>query len=172
MGWLRRVQNRLIDSQIELEQAIALDRNFGAAMLQLGWTLNELGQPETALPHIEKAILLVPRNQSMYAHYAALGQGHLLLGHTDQAVDFLRKARAANSRVYYVHLFLAAALGLRGDVDEAKAALADMLKLKPDLNSFAKLRAASNGHYNNPQYRALAEKTEEIGLRRAGLTEE
>jgi adenylate cyclase len=64
-------------------------------------------------------------------------------------------------------LGLAAALGLRGDIDEAKAALAESLKLKPEFNSFARLRA--RWPQVNPEYDALCEKTFGVGLRRAGL---
>src|SRR5262252_3682812 len=46
MGMLRRIQNRLTDSQIELETSIALDRNNARAFQQLGVTLMCLGEPE------------------------------------------------------------------------------------------------------------------------------
>jgi adenylate cyclase len=69
-------------------------------------------------------------------------------------------------------LLLAAALGLRGDTDGAKAALAEILKLKPQLNSLAKIRAAFPEYWSNPRGAALGEKTTELGLRRAGLPEE
>jgi len=94
------------------------------------------------------------------------------LGHAGEAVEFLRKARTADPRIYYVQLTLAAALGLSGDVDEAKLALAEFLKLKPELNSLAKMRAHWPGLYSNPQFVALAERTQIVGLRRAGLPEE
>ena len=90
----------------------------------------------------------------------------------DEAIDALQRARAANSRIYYIPLFLAAALGLRGDTDGAKAALAEFLKLKPELNSLAKLRAAFPEYYSNPRAVALGDKTTIVGLRRAGLPEE
>jgi adenylate cyclase len=91
----------------------------------------------------------------------------------DEALDFLRKARAAtNAHVWYIHFWLAAALGLKGDLDQAKAALAEFLELKPQWNSLARLRAAFPAAYGNPQYAALAEKTVDLGLRRAGLPEE
>src|SRR6266542_407648 len=83
MGWLRRDQHRFIESRIELEKAIALDRNFATAMLQLVWTLQALGEPAAAIPHIEKGLRLDPRSPFLYAYYAALGQSHLLLGHAD-----------------------------------------------------------------------------------------
>jgi hypothetical protein len=68
-----------------------------------------------------------------------LGQGHLFLGHMDEAIDFLRGARASNSRFSHISLQLAAVLGLRGDVDEARATLAELLEIKPELNSLAQM---------------------------------
>jgi TolB-like protein/class 3 adenylate cyclase/lipopolysaccharide biosynthesis regulator YciM len=95
MGMLRRLQDRLIESRIAFEKAIALDRNYASAMLQLGYTLTTLGEPEAALPHFEKALQLTPQHQNIFYYYSGLGVCHLLLGHVDEAIDFLRKARAA-----------------------------------------------------------------------------
>ena len=164
MGMLRRLQNRANESRIELEKAIALDRNYTSAYNHLGWALIALGQPETALPHFEKAIRLDPQSQSIFPWYAGADDCHLLLGNADEAVDFLRKARAANPRIWYIHFWLAAALGLRGDIDEAETALAEFLKLKPELNSLAKVRAArepstilnSSPSLNGPRISACA----------------
>jgi hypothetical protein len=89
----------------------------------------------------------------------------------DEAIDFLRKARAANPRLWFWHLWLAGALGLSGDLDEARAALSEAIKLKPDMNSFAALRASIRGT-PSPQYRALREKTLDVGLRQAGFPDE
>jgi adenylate cyclase len=173
MGWLRRLQGRLLESQIILEKAIALDRNYPVAFVQLGFTLNGLGHPEAALSHFERALQLCPRDPNLHWVYNGLGSCHLLLGHTDQAIDFYRKARAENPRIYQFSFWLAAALGLRGDIEEAKAALAESLKLNPELNSFAKLRDYfSPGQNRSPQLAALMENTSYVGLRRAGLPEQ
>jgi tetratricopeptide (TPR) repeat protein len=59
-GQLRRLQNRLVESRIELEKAITLDRNDAGAILQLGITLLFLAQPEAALAWFEKALRLNP----------------------------------------------------------------------------------------------------------------
>jgi tetratricopeptide (TPR) repeat protein len=130
-----------------------------------------LGQPEACIPYVEKAIRLNPQDPNMGAIYGTLGLCHLLLGHVDQAIDLIRKARADNPRTYLFHLWLAGALGLRGDLDEAKAALGESLKLKPEINSFAAQRA--NGPViANPPHWALREKTLNVGLRRIGFPEE
>jgi adenylate cyclase len=103
--------------------------------------------------------------------YWALGTCHLLLGHVDQAIDLLRKSRAANPWRYFIHLYLAGALGFRGDLDEARTALAETIKLKPEVSSLARWRAYSPGT-TNPQHWALVEKTLNVGLRRAGFPDE
>jgi adenylate cyclase len=65
LGRLRRIQNRLIESQIELEKAITFDRNNTRAMQQSGITQFFLGQPEEALPQFEKALRLNPHSQNI-----------------------------------------------------------------------------------------------------------
>ena len=169
LGRLRRLQNRLIESKIELEKAVALDRNNATAIRQLGITLLFLGQPQAALPHLEYALRLDPQVQNDWFAYFWLGDAHLLLGQTDAAIDFLRKSRAANPRA--PPLLLGAALGLKGDVDEAKAVLAESLKVRPEWNSLAQLGKVPNWNAS-PQFVALREKTVDVGLRRAGLPAE
>jgi tetratricopeptide (TPR) repeat protein len=90
------------------------------------------------------------------------------LGDIDQAIGLLQKARAANPRFWWVHIWLAGALGLRGDLDGARVELAEALRLKPNLNSLAAW-AADRPWETNPQLAALAEKNLYIGLRRAGF---
>ena len=70
-----------------------------------------------------------------------------------------------------MHLYLAGALGLRGDLNEARAELAESLRFKPDMNSLAAWRAAFP-FLTNPDYLALADKTINLGLRRAGFPDE
>jgi adenylate cyclase len=171
LGNLRRMQGRLADSRIELETAIALDRNDTPGLRNLGVTLLFMGQPELAKPYLEKSFRLSPHDPYVYANYYAQGVCHLFLGDVDQAIDLFRKARAANPRINYIHLWLAGALGLKGDLDEAKAALAEALRLKPEVNSLATLRVSSPWG-TNPPYWALREKTVNVGLRRIGFPDE
>jgi tetratricopeptide (TPR) repeat protein len=171
MGMLRRWQNRLAESKIELETAIALNRNYSVALRQLGITLTFLGQPEAATPLVEKSIRLDPHSPNIHVAYWAFGHCHLLLGDIDEAVDLFRKASAANPRLAYIQFDLASALALKGEIDEARAVLAEAIRLKPDLNTLARLLAAYP-NWGNPQYRVLAEKTLWLGLRCAGLPEE
>jgi adenylate cyclase len=89
----------------------------------------------------------------------------------DQAIDFLKRARAASPRLWSMHFWLAGALGLKGDLDEARTALAESLRLKPEMNSLAR-RRADVPWVANPSYWALQEKSLNVGLRRAGFPDE
>jgi tetratricopeptide (TPR) repeat protein len=100
-----------------------------------------------------------------------LGQCYALLGQVDEAITLLRKACASWPGDYFLHLNLAGALGLKDDLDEARAALTEARKLKPEIDSLATYRARIPW-MDNPQYWALREKTLNTGLHRAGLPEE
>jgi TolB-like protein/class 3 adenylate cyclase/Tfp pilus assembly protein PilF len=171
MGLLRRIQNRLMEAQIEFEAAITLDRNNARAHFQLGNTLLFMGQPEAGIPHIEKAIRLNPYDPNAATLYLALGLCRLFLGQVDGAIDLLGKARAGNPRLPVVHFYLAGAFGLNRDLDEARVALRGALKLKPEVNSLARLRAY-RPWVTNPPFWALLDKTINVGLRRIGFPEE
>jgi Tfp pilus assembly protein PilF len=170
MGLIRRLQNRLAESRIEWETAIALDRNDATAFRNLGLTLMYFGQPEAAISQIERGIRLSPYDHLIPVAYSGLGLCHLLLGQVGDGLEYLRKAQALNPRLYFIHFNVAAALGLKGDLEQARAALAG-IKLRPELNSLAAWRAHRPWE-TNPQYTALADKTLYLGLRQAGLPDE
>jgi hypothetical protein len=65
-------------------------------------------------------------------------------------------------------MLLAAALGLKGELDEAAEALRQAIEIQPEMASFTGLRA----RYENratPQFRILCENTVTLGLRLAGM---
>ena len=171
MGMLRRLQNWLTESRIEFETAIAVDRNDAHAWLNLGQTLMFLGRPEAGITAIDNAARLDGLSPNPGFGHWSLGACHLLLGHVTEAEDLLRKARTENPRIYFFHLYLAGALGLGNDLGEAKEALADAIKLKPDVNSIARWRGYQPW-ITNPEHWALREKTVNAGLRRAGFPDE
>lgn len=170
MGALRRCQNRLAEARVEYETALALDPSDNFAVRNLGIILIQLGQPELAIPYFEKSIGLSPHDSNVVANYISLGRCHLFLGETDQAIDLLIKARAENPKHWHVHLNLAGALGLRGDLLGARSALAETTRLKPDMNSLAAYFAQPM--FANPAHRTLFEKTVAVGLRSAGFPDE
>jgi TolB-like protein/class 3 adenylate cyclase/Tfp pilus assembly protein PilF len=171
MGQVRRNENRLPEALTEFEAAVALDHNNAWAQLLVGGTLRWLGRPQEGIPYIESTIRLNPHDPNIGVFYWPLAHCHLLLGHVDQVIDLFRKSIVANPQQWYAHLSLAGALGLRGDLDEARAELAESLRLKPDMNSLA-AQIAAFPFFKDPDYWALAEKTVNVGLRRAGFPDE
>ena len=168
LGVLRQMQNRLSEAQSEFEAAMSLDPNNARTFLHLGQTLLFLGRPEAAIPPLEQAIRLAPDGPRITITHWALGTCQLLLGRADQAIDLLQTARAANTRLWVLYFYLAGAYGLQGDLDRARSALAESIRLKPAIRSLNRMRA-ENTWLSNPQYWALQEKTLNLGLRRAGL---
>jgi adenylate cyclase len=169
MGQLRRLQNRLTESRIEFETAIAFGANEHFTGL-LAWTLLLLGQPDAGLARGERTLRLNPRDQNLWGTYSVLGWCRLLLNQADLAIELLIKSRAANPRPWVTHFGLAGALGLKGDLDGAKTAIAELLNVKPEVNSLARFRAYRP--WGNPEYWTLYEKTAAAGLRRAGFPDE
>jgi TolB-like protein/Tfp pilus assembly protein PilF len=170
MGFLRRLQNRLVESRVEFETAIGLGANDEWSPGQLGWVLLFLGQPEAGLICGEKHLRLSPRDPNVWGTYLILGWCRLLSNEIDRAIDPLIKSRAANPRPWVTHFALAAAMGLKGNLDEAKAALMESLKLNPQVDSLARFRAYRP--WGSPQYWALFEKTAAAGVRQAGFRDE
>jgi TolB-like protein/DNA-binding winged helix-turn-helix (wHTH) protein/Tfp pilus assembly protein PilF len=171
LGTLRRIQNRLDEARVEFETAIALDRNNAHAMLGLGQTLMFLGRPADGIPEIERSLRLDPRDPNIAFGHWSLGSCHLLLGHLDKAADLLRQARAENPRVYFFHLYLAGALGLSGDIGEARAALTEAIRLKPEVNSLSRWKVAQPW-IDNSAFAALRNSTLDAGVRRAGMPDD
>ena len=168
LGVLRQMQTRLSESRTEFETAVSLDPNNARTYLHLGETLLYLGQPEAGIPPLEQAIRLRPDDPDLAITYWTLGACQLLLGRADQAIDLLQTARAANARSWVLYFYLAGAYGLKGDLDRARSALAESLRLRPAVRSIARMRA-ENPWLSNPQYWALQESTLNLGLRRAGF---
>jgi adenylate cyclase len=171
LGVLRQMQNRLPEAQSEFETAISLDPNNARASLHLGETLLYLGQREAAIPPLEQSIRLAPDDRNIAVAYWMLGTSQLLSGRADRAIDLLQTARAASADWWVPYFYLAGAYGLEGDLDKARSALDESLRLKPAIRSLARMQA-ENPWLSNPRYWALQEQTMNLGLRRAGLPDQ
>jgi hypothetical protein len=93
----------------------------------------------------------VGRNTSIPFDHAGLH-----LGHTAQRIHDTAELneQPVTCRLDEVRLYLAGALGLSGNLDEAKAALSQALKLKPEVKSLARFHA-SRPWITNPVGRSL-----------------
>jgi adenylate cyclase len=93
-----------------------------------------LRQFEQAKSDVQQAMRLSPRDPSVGQFHNFMADAELGLGHFDTAIDEANKAIDAGYRNWYSYLNLAAAHALKGDMDQAKAPLAEARRLNPQLS--------------------------------------
>jgi adenylate cyclase len=169
-GQVLRAQSRCKEAIPEFERAIALDRSRAPAYAHIGWCKFLTGSVDDAIPYFEQAIRLSPHEPGIAPWYGRMGVINLLQSHIDEAMVWLEKAKSENARLAFVHAYLAAGYALKGETENARAALAEAQRLSKAYSSLAGVEKSS--WFDNPKIRALAEATYFPGLRRAGIAEE
>jgi TolB-like protein/class 3 adenylate cyclase len=165
-----RAQSRCNEAVPEYQKVIALDRNRAPAYAHVGWCKFLIGSVDEAIPYFEQAIRLSPYGPGVGPWYARIGLIQLLHSQIDQAIASLEKARNENARLPFVHAYLAAAYGLKGERERARTELAEARKLGSTYSSLANVEKST--WFENPKIRALVETTYIAGLRKAGMPEE
>jgi TolB-like protein len=159
--------NRATQGIAECEHALLLDRNLASAHGSIGLAKYLMGQPAETEGHILEAFRLSPRDMRSYLWMYFVGAAKVQLGADAEAVAWLRRSIEANRNSPVSHFALAAALGLLGAIDEARAAAKAALTLNPGF-TIRRLRAGKFS--DNPIYLAGRERIYE-GLRLAGVPE-
>ena len=165
-----RAESRCAEAIPEYEAAIALDRSRAPAYAHIGWCKFLTGSVDGVIPYFEQAIRLSPHEPAIAPWYGRLGVVHLLQSHTDDAIVWLEKARSENSRLPFVHAWLAAAYGLKGEGERARSELAEAQQLNEGYGSLATVKKSP--WFAKPEVRALADATYFVGLRKAGMPEQ
>jgi adenylate cyclase len=93
-----------------------------------------LGQFEKAKSDVLQAMRLSPRDPSMSQWHNFMADAELGLGNYDTAIDESSRAIDGGYRVFYAYLNLAAARAFKGEMDQAKAALAEARRINPKLS--------------------------------------
>jgi TolB-like protein len=166
-----RAQRRFVEAIPEYEKVIASNRNWVGAFHGLAQCKLFAGLIDDVIPHEEEAIRLSPRDPNIL-FYSEIGFVHLLQSRIDDAILWLERARSANPEHAAPRARLAAAFGLKGEVERAVSELADARRLIGDewYANLARLRGI--GYWGVPPVRALVEATYFVGLRKAGMLEE
>src|SRR5215472_6195609 len=124
-GQLRRTQGRCDEAIPEFEALIASNPNVAGAFFALGVCKIQVGSIEDAIPLEEHSIRLSPRDPAIFSRYLVIGEVHLLQSRTEEAIVWLEKARTANPRSPWPHLWLASAYALKGGSERAGAELVE-----------------------------------------------
>jgi adenylate cyclase len=169
-GFVLNAQARSREAVPEFETALALDRNIVRALHELGACKIFIGSIDEAIPLVEHAIRLSPRDPDIGLRYFQIGTVHLLQSRTDEAIVWLEKARSAMPASALNRSWLASAYALKGETEQAAAELAEAEKLDGGgfFSSIANLKARRWRSWG-PKIRALFEATYFAGLLKAGM---
>jgi tetratricopeptide (TPR) repeat protein len=174
-----KIHAALFRADGEFNDAIAASQVVIAQNPGEPWAYKEVGLSnlyqgrfDEALEWFEKANQIGPRDPSRWIWLAAMGRVQFFLGHDEEAIRLLRLSADANPKDTQAYALLAAIYALAGRSEDAAAALANCLRLRPELTIkrfFADwpvpLQATS------PAYRREHERFRG-GLRIAGMLEE
>ena len=171
-GQVLRAQRRPAEAISEYQTVIGFNRNHVNALAAISSCKLFTGSIEEAIPLVEQAIRLSPRDPDIAAWCYQIGRVHLLQSRTNQAILWLDKARIASPEASYVRAWLASAYALNGETERAATELSVARGLSADdrYTSIARVRAL--GHGGLPKVRTLFEATYFAGLRKAGMPEE
>jgi TolB-like protein/tetratricopeptide (TPR) repeat protein len=167
LGAIYILTNRAVQGIAECEHALALDRNTARAHGAIGWAKTLMGRAAETEGHVLEALRLSPRDMGAYWWMHYLGAAKLHLAADAEAVVWLRRSIESSHNFPPAHFALAAAFGLLGALDEARAAAQAGLALNPGF-TIRRLRAAKPS--DNPTFLAGQERFCE-GMRLAGVPE-
>jgi adenylate cyclase len=120
-------------ARVLLERAVALDPNAAWAWSRLGWLENYTDQPQKAVRSFERALRLSPIDPMNFNNYVGLGSSHEVAQEYDKAALFYRRALEERPNASWIYRHLASSLSGGGRIEEAKQALAEMMRYYPDL---------------------------------------
>ena len=125
---------RLEGAISEFRKALALNPNFALAHSRLGMVLCALGNSEEALAEIDTAERLNPRELSRGLNNVARAMAHFIDGRYREGIESAQRAILESPSRIGSHLALVANLAFAGKVDDARAALAVLKKLQPEIS--------------------------------------
>ncbi len=171
-GLLLRAQHRYEDAVPEYEAAIAFNHNWASAYADLGWCKFFAGSTEQAIPLMERAVRLSPRDPQIGNWESRIGLAYLVQSRIDDAVLSLEKARVAAPELPWVHLRLASAYGLKGETERAAAEIAEAQRTDGHARDLTIAHLKAPGFSSGTKISALFDTTYFAGLRKAGMPEQ
>ena len=149
----------------EMQTAIAINPNFGWGHYGLGLAyVYGAGQCEQALPHLDNALRLSPRDPRRWTMLMMKGSALRFLGRYDEAIAICRQACRFPDAGFTAHMHLAASLAEAEKTDEAQAAVEKAMQLQPAL-SISFIRSSFVGMHETTLRNLLD------SLRKAGVPE-
>jgi len=150
-----------------LERQIGLNRNDASAWFWLGYARCTLGRQDEAIAALEQARRLSPRDPNLNGIFVVTAAAHLYLGRDREALEWARRSVLERPQHAVAHSWVAAAAANLGEMETARAALAEFRGRLPSytISSFREERLCANDLCRGQRERYYA------GLAKAGLPE-
>jgi adenylate cyclase len=118
-------------SLARLRDAVELNPNFTWAHGNLGLSLAFAGKAEEAIGSLHEAVRLSPRDPFCFLWFYLLAFATFLAGRYGEALEHVERSLRLNPNIPGAHRNRAACLSVLGRTEEARAALAEFLRLVP-----------------------------------------
>jgi TolB-like protein len=128
--WLRHPQA----AQQLLQQAIAANPSLALAHAQLGGSFNLTGDPQQAIVHLQAALRLSSNDLQNFYTLTELAVAFSMLGEWGRAIEHAGYGLARRPAYWYAHVIKINALIRSGEQQAARAALDELLLVKPDFS--------------------------------------
>jgi tetratricopeptide (TPR) repeat protein len=147
-----------------IDRALVVDPNLAVAWHLSGWVRIYLGDPETAIEHIARAMRLNPLDSLLYGMQNGTAAAYFLAGRYEEASSWAEKALREQPNYLPAIRMAAASYALAGQLAEAQKTMMRMRQIDPALR-VSDLK-------NLVPFRRQQDSARYVdGLRKAGLPE-
>jgi TolB-like protein/tetratricopeptide (TPR) repeat protein len=115
------------------ERAITLDPSNTEAHGHLGVMLAFSGKPDEGAGSLAKAMRLDPRSPRLWYWLDGMAWVHFARGQYEEAIEWAQRSCKVNPDQPWAYRALAASYAMLGHQEEARSALAEELRLEPDM---------------------------------------
>ncbi|MCA1408148.1 tetratricopeptide repeat protein [Ensifer sp. IC3342] len=116
-----------------LRNALELDASFAQGHFALGQALCYVERPEEGIAEINEAFRLSPRDPHLWTFHNMLAIAHYQSGRLVEAEAAARGSLRQENTTFWPAMVLTAVLGAQGNAEAAPAALAELLKFRPEM---------------------------------------
>ncbi|WEX86427.1 tetratricopeptide repeat protein [Sinorhizobium garamanticum] len=116
-----------------LRNALELDASFAQGHFALGQALCYVERPEEGIAEINEAFRLSPRDPHLWTFHNMLAIAHYQSGRLVEAEAAARASLRQENTTFWPAMVLTAVLGAQGNAEAAPAALAELLKFRPEM---------------------------------------
>ena len=134
LGYVAFVRRQTEEAVAQFRRAIELNPNFAAAHGYLGNPLAFDGQSDEAIASLSLAIRLSPHDRQNPIFMAGIAVAHYLAKRYHQAIEWGHKAVQQCPSVTGIYRILIASLAQAGQIDEARALLAGLREMQPEIS--------------------------------------